>query len=249
MIFSILALYESLIRHRFCVSLALCIALYIALLVVSRRKVYSDFWEEQYRTWRDAKGCSHLACLILTFSSLASLPFGVLHRLTVGPTTTGPQRTNAKGRIERWILFWAIMVPVLLFFSSDGWWPLLIFIPIERLTDVAHTLLRLFIRGAKPQNHARAGLFLLVHYGEVVMCFACFYRAAQIIAHARVLPSIAFRFSFGMATTLGAPDSVNCALTSAAVNPLMYLEIGCVLSLVFIDIPHVLSLQAERPTA
>jgi hypothetical protein len=212
---------------------------YIVPLIASARGKYSDFWEERRGTLKQARPVVRIGWVLLAIFAAISFPLGFIQRCIVGPTRTRQQSIEAKGKIEGWIVFWALSKPVMLILAYKfiSMSLILRFVLFCRLNDLMYVLLRLFILNSRPQNRARSALFLLVHYWEIVVCFACFYLVAQQMAGAGVHlfidssrhpvpfgPAEAVRFSFGTATTLGATDIVPNPTFSHAVDYLLYFE-------------------------
>jgi hypothetical protein len=237
------------LSHICSVPIVQLVGLYAALVLTSMlasKFCLQDFWKDRQDARQRAWSVSHLAGFLLSILSVLSHPFGLVQRIIVGSTQTLERRHAAKARIEYWIYFWAFANLVLLLTLSKCCRLLTLF-PLGRLADMLYVILWGFVSGGGPQNKARAALFLLVHYFETVVCFASLYLFAQ--------PTVAsgaqaFRFSFGLATTLGPTDIVSASPNSCGVSLLMYIQLACVLYLILIDIPYILGFAgSDQQTA
>jgi hypothetical protein len=216
----------------------------------------SAYKDERKKRLQEAKKTSLWSGILLGVFSAASFPLGFPQFLWVGNPQTMRERNRVKSKIDFWILIWALITPACLFLLVPAI-PVFAIVPVLRLFDIFYVLLWLLISPLfKPQRIARSATFLLLHYIEIVMIFACVFLAIQKFYPTQILFKTsdgclltswtALYFSLVTAATVGYGDITPLTPLS---QTMVALEFICVLFLVAIDIPYVLSGRDTVPPA
>lgn len=196
----------------------------------------------------EAKQASVWAWALLKLFSAVSFPVGFLQFVWAGDPRTMEERRRARLRIDLWIVFWASFTPICLFVLIPRN-PSFVVFPILRLFDMFYILLWLLISpDFRPQRLARSATFLLLHYIEIMLIFACAYLSVQELYRPETLFKTldscplnswtALYFSFVTAATVGYGDTTPVKLIS---QMLVGFELVFFFFLGAIDIPYVLS--------
>lgn len=203
----------------------------------------------------DAKECSLWASIVVALLCFLSYPISFIQFLIVGdPEDIDKRRElekrrNAAPRIDAWILSWAVFTPTCLFLLGPLFGSFFDLVPMFRLFDMLYVLFWLLVVGKPSQKAGRSASFLLLHYLEGLMIFACFFLWVQSMSTLPIFadsqgkcltlkPSSALYFSFITGATVGYGDIV--PLTRVA-RVIVGLELFCVFYLVAIAVPRVFS--------
>jgi hypothetical protein len=233
----------------------LFIALPCLLIILPFTKL-RDYRKECKEHLKGARQCSLWAYIILLVLCFLCYPVALIQFLIVGNTKDIENRKKAAPKIDGWILFWAAFTPICLFLLIPHVGRFFALLPLLRLFDMLYVLFWLLVTGTITQKAGRSASFLLLHYFEAIMIFACCFlwvqaaSAGQIFADSQgsrlvLSSSSALYFSFITGATVGYGDIVPVARVS---RMLAGLELFCVFYLVAIAVPRVFSYPtAEDP--
>jgi hypothetical protein len=228
-----------------------------------------EFRHDRFGEHRRAREVGLVAAYLLFVLAILSFPIGMLHDALIGKPAKGANEEETKQNEQRqkwkiylWILGWLVFDCLILFFKigNNPWY---VVFPLMRLCDLVYVLVRLPVLGQGAWRRGRALVFLIIHYWEVVITFACVYLFLQYLEGSPVFCgqgkpfflsiTDAVYFSFITASTVGYGDITPCMNINNAphflpgARPLVEAEVFFLLLIVGFDLAHIIGVS-ERST-
>lgn len=156
--------------------------------------------------------------------------------------------------LDIWVVSWTAIDCCLLIIAREYPWPALA-IALLTLTDSLYALVYLMLQWRRPYSSARSIALDAVRYLQIIVVFAIIYLSLQTTrttdmgfcdskGNSEILEwDSAFYFSAINATTVGDGNTTPCGNWS---KPLLILELFCIVALVGIDIPRIISTSSGK---